>query len=57
MTHSPFRDRNFRLWFSAETLLTVSMSSQLAVSLLLIDLAGSLSIAGFLSSAIATTEL
>lgn len=57
MTRSPFRDRNFRLWFSAETLLTVSMSSQLAVSLLLIDLAGSLSIAGFLSSAIATTEL
>lgn len=49
---SPFASRDYRRWFAAETFLTVSMSTQLAVSLVLIDLWGSVSVAGVLSSVI-----
>lgn len=45
---SPFASRDYRRWFAAETFLTVSMSTQLV----LIDLWGSVSVAGVLSSVI-----
>ena len=52
VSSSPFASRDYRRWFAAETFLTVSMSTQLAVSLVLIDLWGSVSVIGMLSSAV-----
>lgn len=56
-SHSPFADADFRRWFAAETLLTVSMSTELALSLMLIDVSGSIALSGALASAISAVTL
>lgn len=54
---SPFKNKDFRNWFLAESLLTVSMSAHLAMSLVLIDVSGSLAFAGGVASVIAAMQL
>lgn len=43
---SPFRRTSYRQWFTATTLLAVSTSTTLAVTLVLIEVTGSISTAG-----------
>lgn len=47
---SPFHSADFRKWYLAETLLSLGVSTQFAMSLLLIDIAHSLAFAGIVAS-------
>lgn len=54
---NPFQRNSYRYWFGAETLLAVSESATLAVTLLLIDITGSVGAAGRIASFLAIIEL
>ncbi|MDO4918292.1 hypothetical protein [Kocuria sp.] len=54
---SPFRHPSYRRWFGATTFLTVSSSTNLAVSLAVIDATGDVAVAGVAAGCLTALEL
>lgn len=56
-SRNPFRHPSYRRWFGATTFLTVSSSTNLAVSLAIIDATGNVAVAGVAAGCLTALEL